>query len=153
MKRTSKTLVAVLAGSLLLGGAGAALAFGGPGKGGCDRDGFAPTRAVMNLDDLTDGQRAQIDALRQEQRDAMRKQMEAMRDARRELRDAMNSGADAATIRALADKQGAQVSAMIVARSEVRAKLDSILTREQREQLKERSQQRFDSMDHLRHGW
>jgi len=153
MKRTSKTLVAVLAGSLLLGGTGAALAFGGPGKGGCDRDGFAPTRAAMQLDDLTDGQRAQIDALRQEQREAMRKQMEAMRDARRELQEAMNSGADTATIRALADKQGAQMSAMIVAGAEARAKLDAILTREQREQLKERNQQRFDGMGHPRHGW
>lgn len=153
MKRTSKTLVAVLAGSLLLGGAGAALAFGGPGKGGCDRGSMMSMRAMPQLDNLTDAQRSQLDTLRKEQRDAMRKQMDAMSDGRDELRAAMDKGADAATIRKLAERQGAQMAAMIVARAEMQQKLEAILTPEQRAQLKEQAPQRFGGMGHPRHGW
>jgi len=152
MKRSNKTLIALLAGSLLLGGTGAALAFGGhPGMGGCDRDGANPMRAVMQLDDLTDAQRSQLDTLRKEQRDAMRKNMDAMRDARRELRDAMDAGADTATIRQLADKQAAQMADMIVARAEARQKFQAILTPQQREKV----QQGMGGFggDGPRHGW
>lgn len=154
MKRTNKALIAVLAGSLLLGGTGAALAFGNPGKGGCDRGSMAPIGAVLQLDNLTDAQRRQLDQLRKEQRDAMRKQMDAMSDGRDELRAAMDKGADAATIRKLAEKQGAQMAAMIVTRAEMQQKLAAILTPEQRAQLKDKVPQRFgDGMGHPRHGW
>lgn len=153
MKRTNKILVTVLAGSLLLGG-GAALAFGGhPGMGGCDRGGMMSMRGMPQIDNLTDAQRSQLDTLRKEQRDVMRKQMDAMGDARDELRAAMDKGADTATIRKLADKQGAQIANMIVARSEAQQKLEAILTPEQREQLKSQGGQRFGGMGHPRHGW
>jgi Spy/CpxP family protein refolding chaperone len=154
MKRTNKILVTVLAGSLLLGG-GAALAFGGhPGMGGCDRGGMMSSmRGMPQLDNLTDAQRSQLDTLRKEQRDAMRKQMDAMGDARDELRAAMDKGADTATIRKLADNQGAQIANMIVARAEMQQKLEAILTPEQREQLKSQRGQRFGGMGHPRHGW
>jgi len=154
MKRTNKALIAVLAGSLLLGGAGAALAFGGPGKGGCDRSGMMSMRAIPQLDNLTDEQRNQLDTLRKDQRDAMRKQRDTMSDARDELHAAMSKGADIATIRKLAEKQGAQVATMIVARAEMQQKLEAILTPEQRAQFKEKTGQRFgDGMGHPRHGW
>lgn len=151
MKR-SKTLIAVLAGSLLLGGTGAALAIG---KGGCDRGGN-PMRAVMQLDNLTEAQRSQLDSLRQEQREAMRQQMEGAREARRELHEAMAQGADAATLRPLAEKQGARVTAMILARAEARQQVEAILTPEQREQLKQQRAQRSKERGergHPRHGW
>ncbi|GAB4293404.1 MAG: hypothetical protein Kow0096_08960 [Thiohalomonadaceae bacterium] len=147
MKRTNKILVTVLAGSLLLGG-GAALAFGGhPGMGGCDRGG------MPRIDNLTDEQRSQLDALRKEQRDVMRKQMDAMDDTRDELRAAMDKGADTATIRKLADKQGAQIADMIVARAEMQQKLEAILTPEQRAQFRQQAQKCFGGMGQRRHGW
>lgn len=153
MKRTNKALIAVLAGSLLLGGTGAALAFGGhPGMGGCDRGSMMSMRAIPQLDNLTDEQRNQLDTLRKVQRDAMRKQRDTMSDAREELHAAMSKGADIATIRKLAEKQGAQVTAMIVARAEMQQKLEAILTPEQRTQLKEKAPQRFGGMGHPRQG-
>ncbi|WP_127478622.1 Spy/CpxP family protein refolding chaperone [Sulfurivermis fontis] len=153
MKRTNKILVTVLAGSLLLGG-GAALAFGGhPGMDGCDRGGMMSLRGMPQIDNLTDAQRSQLDTLRKEQRDAMRKQMDAMSDARDELRTALDKGADTATIRKLAEKQAAQIANMIVARAEMQQRLEAILTPEQRAQFREQAQQRFGGMGQPRHGW
>ncbi|MFO7592582.1 MAG: Spy/CpxP family protein refolding chaperone [Pseudomonadota bacterium] len=137
MKHSKKTLALFLAGTLMLGGAGAVMAFGGHhGKGDCGRHGSAMP-ALSQIESLTDEQRGEIKALLKEQRSGMREQREAMRENRKALREAMQGDADTKALQALADKQGEHVSAMIMARAQVREKVSAILTEEQRAELKQ----------------
>jgi Spy/CpxP family protein refolding chaperone len=150
MKTSRKILVTALVGSLMIGGAGAALAYGGPGMGGpgmggpgtdgCMRGGMTP--AVMQLPGLTQEQRSQLDALRQEQQAMRMERRQAMQAAQRELRDAVANGADQATIQAIADKIGAHKSAAVLARVEAWKRRDAVLTEQQREQLQAMMEQR-----------
>jgi Spy/CpxP family protein refolding chaperone len=121
----------------LLGAAGAVFAFGGPhhGPGGCDRT--SPREAVEQVEGLSDAQREQLDKLFTEQRTAMKTRMEAMRDNRKALRQAMRDGAGMEEIQKLADEQGVKVSAMIMAKAQMRSKLAEILSTEQLEQLQD----------------
>ncbi|MGM0593445.1 MAG: Spy/CpxP family protein refolding chaperone [Pseudomonadota bacterium] len=143
MKFSGKSIALILAGSLLLGGTGAALAYGGGhfGKGGCGHHGGS-MHGVKRLDNLSDGQRDQIRAIMSEQREAMRDRKDKMRDSRRALREAMQQGADEATLRPLAEKQGAAVTEMIMARARVRNQIHALLTEEQRQQLEQQRRDR-----------
>lgn len=143
MKRSNKTLTLILAGTLLLGGSGAAIAFGGGhhGKGGCDRHG-SPMKVLGKLDNLSDAQREQIKSIYQEQREAMREQKQAAREDRQALRQAMHEGVAGDELRALADKQGARVADMIVAKAELRQRIHAVLTEEQRAELEQFQQNR-----------
>lgn len=143
MKRSNKAISLILAGTLLLGGSGAALAFGGGhhGKGGCDRHG-SPMKVLNKLDSLSDAQREQISAIYEEQREAMRAQKKAARADRQALRQAMQEGVAGDELRALADKQGARVADMIVARAELRQRIHAVLTEEQRAELEQLQQKR-----------
>ena len=151
MNTSRKILATTLAGALLIGGAGAALAYGGPGmmggpgmggpgKGGCMRGGMTP--AVMQLQDLTQEQRSQLEALRQEQQQMRMERRQSMQAAQRELREAVASGADQAKIQAIAEKIGAQKTAAVLARAETWKKRDAVLTEPQREQLQAMMEQR-----------
>jgi Spy/CpxP family protein refolding chaperone len=134
MKRNSRVLVVATLAGVLVAGTGSALAFGGcDGKGPGGRGGFGPVAAAYRLDDLTAEQRKQLDALR----DAERKQRAQMRDERQALRDAMQAGADAKTLRPLAEKQGKNMTERIMHQAEVRAAVDKILTESQRKALAE----------------
>lgn len=141
MKKSHKTLLAVVMGTALVAGAGATVASGYERYGkGCDREhGMMKhdkgLKAVYRLDDLTDEQRDQLDDLRKEQRNAMFDVKDDMQDGRRELREAMQSGADMEMIRKLAREQGNQVETMIIQRAEARQKLAAILTDEQMKEL------------------
>lgn len=137
MTSQKKYLIAILAGSLLLGGTGAALAFGGKGydREGCDRD--RPMRALQQLDNITDEQREQVRKLFDEQRESMRERRNAMQEERKAVREAIQSGASTEEIRALATKQGEQVTAMIMAKAELRRKMATILTDDQMKALQD----------------
>lgn len=129
MNKRTKT---ILIGSALLATVGSAYAFGGPGN--CNRQ-AGPMQAVLQLNNLTTEQRDQLYNLRNTQRASMRAQKDAMSDNRDALRAAMRNGADAETIKKLAEARGAAVTAMIIHRAEMKKKVDAILTEEQRKQL------------------
>lgn len=148
MSTTKKKIAIVGLSALLMASAGATLA-GHRGHGGCDQGGMGghkssmrgagmtgPMRILSKLDDLTDEQRKSIKDIHKSTRQSMFELMGAMQDNRMELREARRKGADIDTIRALAKKQGDQVERMIVLRAETRAKVDAVLTEEQRKQLK-----------------
>jgi len=144
MTSQKKRLIAIVAGSLLLGSAGSALAFGGKGydREGCDQD--RPMHALQQLDNVTDEQREQLRKLFDEQRDSMRERRDAMREGRKAVREAIRSGASTEEIRTLATKQGEQVTAMIMAKAEMRQKMASILTAEQMKTLQDYRSERME---------
>ncbi|WP_303909429.1 Spy/CpxP family protein refolding chaperone [Thiohalomonas denitrificans] len=120
----------LIAGTLLVATAGTALAFG-PGSCG-DRK---PMAAVYQLDTLTDSQREQLDALREQRLAAMQEKRQSWQDERSELREAIRSGADAATIRPLAEKQGQRMADNLVRKAEMRQEIMAILTPQQQQEL------------------
>lgn len=149
MKRSPKHLVTILAGTLLLGATGAALAYDGGdyGKRGCDHHGGAAMHGLKRLDNLSDEQRDQIKTITRERRDAMQERRKAMRDSRRALHDAMQQGADEATLRPLAEKQGEMVTEMIMERAKLRSQIHAVLTEEQRQHLEQMRTERRNNDD------
>lgn len=149
MKASKKSIALILAGTMMLGGAGAALAYGGyKGHGGCGHHGGGyshgmPMRALKQLD-LTDEQRNQLKTLVKTQREAMRDQFDAMHDNRQALREAMQKGADEKELRPLAEKQGNFVTEMILTRAQMQKKVNAILTEAQRAELQKIRKQRMD---------
>jgi len=148
MKTIHKHLAVFGLSTLLIAGAGSALAFGGSHeRHACDNhksdSWHSPMRAISQLDGLTDEQRNQLKQIRRDARDAMRDVRDEMRDNRSDLRDARVDNADLETIRALARKQGDQVARMIVLRAEIRDKISNLLTEAQRQQLIELRTQRW----------
>ncbi len=136
MKSMHKRLAAIGLSAILVSGAGSALAFGGAKGHGCDREhARSPMAAIAQLDDLSGDQKDQLKDIRRSARDAMSDLRDEMQDNRGDLRDAMRDNADLETIRALALKQGDQVSRMIMLRAEIRNKIENVLTEEQRSQL------------------
>lgn len=146
MKRSNKRMAVILAAAMLLGGTSAALAYGGfKHQGGCDRHGMgAPMRALGQLESLSDEQRGQLKSLFRAQRDNMLETKDKMQDNRQALRDAMRKGSQDKELRSLAETQGDLVTQMILARAEMRNKVDAILTEEQRAELQQ-FQQEYDT--------
>jgi Spy/CpxP family protein refolding chaperone len=139
MNVQKKRLIAILAGSLLLGSTGLAVAYGGGhgfDRAACDH-GAAPMHALYKLDNVTDEQREQLRKVYQEQRDAMQQRRDAMRESRKAIREAINNGAATEELRTLATKQGEQVAEMIMAKAQMRQKMAAILTPEQIKQLQD----------------
>jgi Spy/CpxP family protein refolding chaperone len=101
-----------------------------------------PMRAMSQLE-LSNEQRAQIKNLFRDQRDAMRDTMDKMQDNRESLRDAAQNGADEKKVRTLAEKQGDLVTEMIMARTQMRKKINDVLTEEQRTELQKIRKQRM----------
>lgn len=147
MTMQKKSLIALVAGSLLLGSAGA-MAYGGHGFYGksCDRD--KPMHALEKLDNVTDVQRDQLRKLFDEQRESKKAQREAMRANRKALHEAINKGAGTEEIQALANKQGEYVAAMIMAKAEMRQKMATVLTEEQMKQLQQYRDERREKRGH-----
>lgn len=138
MKTTHKRLTAITLTALLFAAAGGAMAFGGSHErhGGCDHgDAMGPMERIYRLNDLSDEQKSQLRTIRNETRSALREIRDDMQEARDELRDSMFEGKDLETIRGLAQKQGEQVTKMIVLRAETRQKIRAILTEEQQQRL------------------
>ncbi len=136
MKRTLK---ATLIGTVLLTAGGAGLAIAGPGncemRGG--KMGGAPygyMRALQQLD-LSSEQQEKLRELLSAQKSQMKERRQARRDNKEALREAMQGNADDATIQKLAEAKGAEVTAMIIRRAEMKKQINAILTPEQREEL------------------
>lgn len=149
MKRSSKTIAMLLAGTMLLGGTGAAMAGKHYDRGHCDKRGeFShqgiPMKALKRLDTLSDEQRDQIKTLFREQRDKMRDLRDAMQDNREDLYEAMQNNSDEKTLLKLAEKQGDLVTDMIMNRIQQRKQLNAILTAEQRETLQKMQKRRME---------
>ena len=139
MKPMNKKIPALALSALLATAAGGAFAFGGhhDRQGGCDRSGMrTPMAALSRLDGLTEEQKTSLTQIRRETRNAMRDLRNEMQRNRDALKDAMADKQDIDGIRTLATKQGEIVAKMIVLRAETREKIDSVLTDEQRAQLK-----------------
>lgn len=137
MKMQKKPLITLVASSLLLGSA-AVMAYGGGhgfDRGGCNH--ANPMQALQQLDNVSDEQRTALRKLFDEQRGSMREQRDAMREGRKAVREAIRSGAGTDEIRALATRQGEQVTAMIMAKAEMRQKMANILSEEQMKQLQD----------------
>lgn len=144
MKRNHLIIAAAALSGLLAAGAGSAMAFG-PGSG-CGRMGMTgqgamgtmdTMAAVYRLDDLTPEQKSRLRALR----DEGRKQQAVWREDRQALHDAFLDGADAKTLRPLAEKQGRNVTERIMLRAEHRAAVDAILTDAQHAKLRDMAAQ------------
>ncbi len=110
--------------------------FHGEGGGG--------PRTVYRVSKLTEQQRAELDKVLDAAQDTAYEKMKAWRTDRRALRDALRNGADPATIEPLADKAGQHLAEMIVMRAETRAKVNAVLTPEQRDELQKMSQRHRD---------
>ena len=145
MKKLSKPL---LAGVLIVTSLGlAATAFAKPfGEGpGCERGahqmkpgysgrGFNVERMANKLN-LTDGQSTQIKAIMEQSKQQMSDQYDKMQENRQQLRALMQqSPFNEAEVRKVADAQGDLKADMIVLRAQQHAKINTILTDEQRTQ-------------------
>ena len=87
---------------------------------------------------LTDDQRAQIEAIMEESRQQMSNQRDKMQENREQLRALMQqSPLNEAQVRKVADAQGDLKADMIVLRAQKRAKINTVLTDDQRAQLEE----------------
>jgi len=140
MKR-NRIFAAVALASLLAVGSSALYAFDRPcGNGPHGHGGYGPFEAIYHLDNLTDKQRQQLDALR----DKERKSFEKQREEHQALRQKIWDTTDPKALRPLAEQEGKYVTEKIMHRAELRTELDKILTAEQREQLKKEFQQRHD---------
>ncbi len=86
---------------------------------------------IYDLQDLSPDQRKQLNALR----DKVRARMDEARLDRRALHDAMRDKASPEQLKPLAEKQGQDLTAMILLHAETRAALAQILTKEQQATL------------------
>jgi Spy/CpxP family protein refolding chaperone len=145
MKPMNKKIPAIALSALLATATAGAFAFGGQQdrrdhcdhRGHSDHSGMnAPMAALNRLDGLTDEQKSSLTQIRRDTRDAMRDLRNEMQHNRDALKDAMADKQSIGDIRTLATKQGEIVAKMIVLRAETREKIDSVLTDEQRAQLK-----------------
>jgi hypothetical protein len=132
MRRKNAWLAAALAVALSAG-AGAALASGA--RGHCD--GFGAPRAVYRLDDLSAEQRARLDQVFVSRRAGGQELRATWRANRQELEEALRAGAGPDVIRPLAERQGEQLTRMILWRAETRAAVNGILSEDQRQRLAE----------------
>lgn len=157
MTALKKTLTITLA--LLMVCAGAAWAgqhgmkhhdMGKSGKGyqdhrGPDKESGACGFKMLRGLDLTEAQTDQIVAIFDKHADEHETLRQNMRDARTALREAVHSDADnEAAIRDAAQKVGEQLAELSVHRSNVYAEIQSVLTEDQAEQLKEMKTRNFE---------
>ena len=146
--KATRIVMAITFVGLLATGSSAVFACGDRGDWRHGPDGIGPMRAISQLENLSDDQHKQLDALF----DKERKEMRQRRDEQEELRDAMDKATDAKTLRPLAEKPGKLVTEMIMKRQEIRSEVDKILTPAQRTQLKEMTERwqddRHDFRDH-----
>lgn len=131
-----------IAGSMLvLPMALAAQPRGPQGRGGFDG---GPGQMLRELD-LSDAQREQVRAIFEETRSTGT--MERMMEARKALQDAVESGtADEGTLRQLAYDLGQVEGDAAVERARIHARVQEILTPEQREELQTLKQERKEEM-------
>lgn len=150
MKKLSKPLIAsvLIVSSLGLVGVASAMPYGedsgcrhGGHKMGSHHKhggrGFNVEHMAEKLN-LADDQRIQIEAIMEESKQQMTDLREKMQTNREQLRELMQqSPLNEVEVRKVADAQGDLKADMIVQRAQKRAKINTILTDDQRTQLKE----------------
>ena len=145
MKIRKTALATLITTTLLLGSTGIALAYGGDhgkSRDKCDHQG--PARMLNRLDDVTDAQREQIQALMQERRDQMQGARNEIQESRKAMHEAIERGASREELRMLAEQQAALMSTMMLSRAETAQEVQGILTESQRAQLQELRQRRME---------
>ena len=110
--------------------------------------GHGSARAFLRELDLTNEQREQLRALREQ--GTGRETGERLMELRRALNEAVESGADEGTLRQLAYDMGMAEGDAAVERSRVYAQMMQILTPEQREELEELKAERKQKMEERR---
>ena len=158
MKNKRSFITAAALSLLLVGGVGSVAACGvgagagmgmGMGMGMHEgMDGCHFLAHVYALPDLTPDQRKKVDALR----DKVRALADQNRLDRRALHDAMQNKVPVEQLKPLAEKQGQDVTAMILLHAEVRTALEQILTKEQQATLAKERGREGRHFHHHRHG-
>ena len=148
MKKSSKLLITSV---LVMSSLGlVATVFAKPFGEDCGRDGhqmgsdhksgergFNVDRMAKKLN-LTDDQRTQIEGIVEGSKQQMREQREQMQASREQLRALMQQSLlNEAEVRRVADAQGDLEADMIVQRAQQRAKINTVLSDDQRAQLEE----------------
>jgi len=149
MNKTSKKVVAsilILSLSGILSSAYAMPPSDGKGPGNCMRGehkagpggrGFNVDRMAEKLN-LSNDQRTQVESIMNESKDQLTEFREKMQENRKQLRTLTQTAPlNEASVRKIADAQGDLKADMIVLRVQQRAKINSILTEDQRAKLKE----------------
>ncbi len=145
MKKTWITIVLI---TLMGLGAGVALA-GGYGNGHHGRGMFrghglammAMGRALCRLN-LSDEQQQKVHAIIEAARPEIEAHIQALRKGREQLQAMAPGQFDEATVQAIAQKQAAQMAALIVLKQKVRSQIYNVLTPKQQKQADEMRHER-----------
>lgn len=134
--------VAVIARPMGRNGHRAGGMYGGPNQArvGPGRRAGSGVGMILKLKeklDLSDSQVEQLEALNGEVKEQMKAGQEAVKAKRKALQEAVKSGAEESAIRAAGDELGKALSDQAVLRAGTKAKIDGILTEDQKSKLKE----------------
>ena len=144
-----KTWIAIVLITVMSLGAGVALA-GGPGHGHRGAGmfgghGFAMMaqvgRALCRLN-LSEEQQQKVHAIIEAAKPEMQSHVQALREGRQQLQAMAPGSFDEAAVQAIAQKQAAQIAALIVLKQKVRSQIYNILTPAQQKQADEMRQER-----------
>lgn len=144
-----KRIVIGLAALLVVVGI-AALGQSMEGNGGHWHRGGFLNRRIAHLTralDLTDAQQQEVKSLVEAQRPALKGMMQQLVSERQQMLAATQNGQfDQSKVQAIASQQGQTLANLIVARQELRSKIYSLLTPEQRTKFDQMQQRRLEHM-------
>lgn len=144
-----KRIVIGLAALLVVVGI-AALGQSMAGNGGHWHRGGFLNRRIAHLTralDLTDAQQQEVKSLVEAQRPALKGMMQQLVSERQQMLAATQNGQfDQSKVQAIASQQGQTLANLIVARQELRSKIYSLLTPEQRTKFDQMQQRRLEHM-------
>ncbi len=154
-----RTLIVALA-LIMVAGAGTALAGGhghqrpgmkamGPGGGAGPGMAGRLLRPLRRLD-LSEAQWGQVRSIMDEARSKIEEHMEAIGKIRKQLRDMDDTQFDENAVRTLAAQLGSHTEALVVLHQQLRFKVHSVLTAEQREQLIDMRERMMNRREHMR---
>ncbi len=103
--------------------------------------------------DLTEGQKAQLEANRDATREAHKAQRQQIRELHKQLREAIESGADQATLDSLGSELGKLQVAKMQQMHKQREQFEAILTDEQKAKLEQLKRERKERRMEHRQRW
>lgn len=103
--------------------------------------------------DLTEGQKAQLEANREANKDALKSRREESRALRKELHEAVRSGADQATLNSLGARIGALEVQKVQDMEKQRSQFEAILTDEQKAKLEQMKTERMERHEKRKQRW
>ncbi len=150
-KITTKLLLTALVGSMLAVPLTLSASIQPEGRRGFRGDRGGRGGAIFHELNLTEDQRKQMRALREQGRQRTSRDIfERLRERRNALNEAVDNGADEATIRQLAYECGEAEGDAAVERARMHAQMMEILTPEQREQYQALREERKQKMEQHR---